>query len=62
MTLDEFKNGRFTQVRRNNCDDNCVYKVNGTNSLEGLVIINKSTFTSKESYIRFENLDIITKY
>lgn len=61
MTKEEFKQGGFTQVRRNNLPNASVRNVKGTNHLEELILIDEPTFGGGEVWVRYENVDIITK-
>ena len=65
MTLDEFKKGDFKQVRRININidsitSNKVYNVKSKNLLEGLVQIDLKHPFGDQTWIRYENLEIIT--
>jgi hypothetical protein len=65
MTLDEFKKGDFKQVRRININidsitSNKVYNVKSKNLLECLVQIDLKHPFGDQTWIRYENLEIIT--
>lgn len=66
MTAEEFKDiGRVSQVRRINRPDSLVRNVLSLNIGEGLVQIDEPTwqtgYAGNEVWVRFENLEIITK-
>tara|TARA_B100000767_G_scaffold230272_2_gene221274 strand:- start:336 stop:518 length:183 start_codon:yes stop_codon:yes gene_type:complete len=59
MTKEEFKKGDFTQVKRNNIDDSKVINIRGLNLLEGLINIYEPSYFGGDTWVRFENVDII---
>lgn len=61
MSKEEFNKGNYCQVRRNNIQGSRVRNVLGANPLEGLVLIEEYTMYGSTTWVRYENLDIITK-
>jgi hypothetical protein len=65
MSQEEFLKNRFIQVRRNNINylnnTGMVYRVKGVDQLEGLILIDEPKYFGGESWVRYENVDIITK-
>lgn len=61
MTKKEFEKRNFKQVRRNNISGSPVKNVRGTNLLEGLILLDELRAFGGEFWVRYENVDIITK-
>ena len=61
MSKEEFDKGNFTQVRRNNIKGSLVRDVRGINQLEGLVLLKEHSMFGDKTWVRYENVDIITK-
>ena len=60
MSKEEFNKGNYKQVRRNNIKGSLVRNVLGANPLEGLVLIEEHSMFGSTTWVRYENLDIIT--
>ena len=61
MSKEEIIEGNIKQVRRNNIPNSIVRNVRGTNVMEGLILLDEPKFFGGESWVRYENVDIITK-
>jgi len=59
MNKEEFEEGNFKQVRRNNIKGSLVRNVRGINYLEGLVLLDEPKFYGGECWVRYENVSII---
>lgn len=61
MTKEEFESRNFTQVKRNNISPALAYSVVSIDWLEGLIETNERRSFGKNTWIRYENADIVTK-
>ena len=61
MSKEEFEKGNYKQVRRTNIEDSLVRNVRGTNRLEGLIMLDESSGFGGESWVRYENVEVITR-